>query len=98
MPSLPFQRTIKSRHVLVYGGNGAAVEADETYLGKTEVQPTTRTSGKPFTAKNRRGPSGKRAVVALVERGGSVRSFRVDRANVSTVASIVAPTSTAGLC
>lgn len=72
------------------GGAGAVVEADETYFGKTEEQPTHRTSGEPFKAKTRRGPSGKRAVVALVERGGNVRSFHVDRANVSSVAAIVA--------
>lgn len=48
------------------GGNGKVVEADETYFGKTEEQPTVRTSGKPFKSKVRRGPSGKRAVVALL--------------------------------
>ena len=72
------------------GGNGKVVEADETYFGKTEEQPTVRTSGKPFKSKVRRGPSGKRAVVALAERGGSVRSFHVDRADVANVATIVA--------
>ncbi len=72
------------------GGNGKIVEADETYFGKTEEQPKTRTDGTPFKTKTRRGPSGKRAVVALVERGGSVRSFHVDRADVANVATIVA--------
>lgn len=72
------------------GGNGKIVEADETYFGKTEEQPKTRTDGTPFKTKTRRGPSGKRAVVALVERGGNVRSFHVDRADVATVGNIVA--------
>lgn len=72
------------------GGEGKTVEADETYFGKVEDQPTVRTDGTPFKSKTRRGPSGKRAVVALVERGGNVRSFHVDRADVSSVAMIVA--------
>jgi transposase-like protein len=72
------------------GGAGSVVEADETYFGKTEEQPTARTDGTPFKSKTRRGPSGKRAVVALVERGGEVRSFHVERASIDNVASIVA--------
>jgi transposase-like protein len=72
------------------GGAGSVVEADETYFGKTHIQPTTRTDGTPFKRKTRRGPSGKRAVVALVERGGSVRSFHVEHATKANVATIVA--------
>lgn len=65
------------------------VEADETYMGKVDNPGTTRTDGKPFTKQGKSGPSNKRAIVSLVERGGSVRSFHVDRADQSTVASIV---------
>jgi transposase-like protein len=72
------------------GGLGGFVEADETYFGKTAEQPTQTTRGTPFLTKHRFGPSGKRAIVALVERGGSVRSFHVDRATKQNVASIVA--------
>jgi hypothetical protein len=73
------------------GGEGAVVEADETYFGQTDDQPTTRTDGTPFKSRGKkRGPAGKRAIVALVERGGSVRSFHVDKANVTNVAGIVA--------
>tara|TARA_R110002072_G_scaffold206513_1_gene364247 strand:- start:2950 stop:3906 length:957 start_codon:yes stop_codon:yes gene_type:complete len=72
------------------GGPDKIVEADETYIGKTKDQPKTRTDGTPFLrSKSGRGPSGKRAVVALVERGGSVRSFHVDKANRDTVAAIM---------
>jgi transposase-like protein len=71
------------------GGNGQIVEADETYFGKTEEQPKVSTSGKPFTKGGKAGPSGKRAVVALVERGGRVRSFQVDHATAETVREIV---------
>lgn len=71
------------------GGTGGVVEADETYFGKTEEQPTPTTRGKPFTKRGKTGPAGKRAVVALVERGGSVRSFHVEKANKKEVAKIV---------
>jgi transposase-like protein len=59
------------------GGEGAIVEADETYIGR-----------KAGTVK-RRGHEHKRTVVALVERGGSVRSFHVDKATVATVGVIL---------
>lgn len=71
------------------GGAGGIVEADETYYGPKKKKRTESTSGRPFTKAGRSGPSNKRAIVALVERGGSVRSFHVDRADKQTVASIV---------
>lgn len=71
------------------GGSGQVVEADETYFGKTEYQPKLNTRGEPFTKSGKSGPSGKRAVVALVERGGRVRSFHVDKANAESVREIV---------
>lgn len=48
------------------GGGGSVVEADETYFGK-----------KPGVsmAHHHRGPVAHRAVISLVERGGSARSF-----------------------
>ena len=36
-----------------------------------------------------RGPRNKRAIVALVERGGSVRTFHVDRATAETVRDVI---------
>jgi transposase-like protein len=59
------------------GGAGKVVEADETYIGKKEG------------AKPGRGYAHKRTVVALVERGGEVRSFHVDTATVATVTPIL---------
>jgi transposase-like protein len=58
------------------GGEGAIVEADETYYGKKADKPTMTTSGRPFL----KGGMGahKISIVSLVERGGSVRSFHVD--------------------
>jgi transposase-like protein len=71
------------------GGAGKVVEADETYFGKTETQPEVRTDGTPFKRKNKPGPAGKRAVVALVERGGSARMIHVEKATVETVKHIL---------
>ena len=73
------------------GGPETPVEADETYFGRQEnPQPSPQHKGKPYKFKGCSGPAGKRAVVALVERGGSVRSFHVDRATKATVTDIVA--------
>lgn len=72
------------------GGGGGIVEADETYIGrKGGERPETRTSGKPFGKRRGNARYQKRAVVSLVERGGRVRSFHVDRADKFTVAHIV---------
>jgi hypothetical protein len=73
------------------GGEGKIVEADETYYGpvdKTKVRTKT-TSGRPFTKSGRTGPSNKRPIVALVERGGNVRTFHVPVADQATVEKIV---------
>jgi transposase-like protein len=48
------------------GGEGAIVEADETFISKKEG------------AEVKRGIGHKRAILSLVERGGQVRSFHVD--------------------
>jgi transposase-like protein len=71
------------------GGEGQVVEADETYFGNIpEAQlPKRTTSGRPF--KGRTGPGHKRAIIALVERGGNVRSFHVPAAHMGTVVGIV---------
>jgi transposase-like protein len=60
------------------GGQGQIVEADETYFGQVEnPMPSKKRKGRPYTKGGRSGPSGKRAVVSLVERGG--RSHRAHR-------------------
>ncbi len=73
------------------GGPGKIVEADETYFGDVPEakRPTKTTSGRSFTKKGRHGPSGKRAIIALVERGGNVRTFHVPTADKDTVSRIV---------
>jgi hypothetical protein len=66
------------------------VEADETYFGQQDdPQPSERRKGRPYINRKGRGPAGKRAVIALVERGGRVRSFHPQRADGKTVAKIV---------
>jgi transposase-like protein len=72
------------------GGEGKTVEVDETYFGKrAEEQVSEQRKGRPFTKGGKAGPRNKRAIVALVERGGSIRSFHVERADKRTVAAIV---------
>jgi transposase-like protein len=73
------------------GGQGKVVEADETYFGQVEPAKvrTVNTRGEAFTKSGKAGPSNKRAVVALVERGGKGRMFHVATANADEVRSIL---------
>jgi transposase-like protein len=59
------------------GGEGEIVEIDETYIGRKQG------------ARKMRGTGHKNIVLTLVERGGSARSFCVDRAAVENVIPIV---------
>jgi len=72
------------------GGPDKIVEVDETYFGEIPEAklPKLKKSGHPY-AKNRYGQGTKRAIVSLVERGGSVRSFHVPTADAETIAKIV---------
>jgi transposase-like protein len=68
------------------GGNGKIVEADETYFGKPETPHISKQrKGRPYKSKT----CNSRPIVALVERGGSVRSFHVPVADAVSVAKIV---------
>jgi transposase-like protein len=72
------------------GGEGKTVEADETYFGEqADPQPSPQRKGRPYNPRGKRGPAGKRAVIALVERGGSVRSFHVANASKVNVNELV---------
>lgn len=59
------------------GGAGSVVEADETYIGRKPGREV------------RKGTAHKMAVLTLVERGGSARSFHIDRASIDTVKPIL---------
>jgi len=70
------------------GGEGKIVEADETYQGRVkDPKPSPQRKGRPYL--KRKGPTSKRAIVGLVERGGEVRTFHVAVADKATVAKIV---------
>ncbi len=62
---------------IMMGGDGGAVEVDETYFGN-----------KPGVEK-RRGYAHKHAIVTLVERGGDARSFHVKKVNAATLRPIL---------
>jgi transposase-like protein len=58
------------------GGEGEIVEADETYFGRTdEPYVSPQRKGRPFTKSGK--AANKRPILALVERGGRVRTFHV---------------------
>ncbi len=60
------------------GGAGGIVEIDETYIGRKEGVP-----------KARKGGAHKNAVLTLVERGGSARSFHVENITKADVVPII---------
>jgi transposase-like protein len=71
------------------GGEGGIVEADETYYGPVE-KPRPRAAWRsPVTKKGNHGPANKRPIVALVERGGRVRTFHVPVATKAEINKIV---------
>ena len=59
------------------GGAGSIVEADETFIGRKEGEEV------------RRGYRHKNAILTLVERGGSARSFHVESATTKDIGPIV---------
>jgi transposase-like protein len=59
------------------GGEGVTVEIDETFIGKKEGEPV------------RRGYAHKHAVLTLVQRGGSSRSFHVDGTSAADLLPII---------
>ena len=58
------------------GGEGKVVEADEMYIGRSELQaPSVHRQGRPYLKRTMK--TQKRPVVALVERGGAARAFHM---------------------
>src|SRR4029079_4030140 len=71
-----------------FGGGGKVVEMDETYFGKAQHQHVSdQRKGRPYTKRGHF--KNNRAVIALVERGGSVRSFHASVATQQTVQKIL---------
>jgi transposase-like protein len=68
------------------GGGGSIVEADETYYGDVD-RPILRANKQGRFRTKRKG--NKRPIIALVERGGNVRTFHVPVADKVSVTKIV---------
>jgi transposase-like protein len=72
------------------GGEGKVVEADETYMGKRDGKrgkPDTLVSGFGWVKHPR--IETQRKIVALVERGGAVRSVVVNRVDKATIRKVL---------
>ena len=71
------------------GGKGKTIEADETYYGQLETPRKSKVrKDRPFTKKGK-GIGQKRAILGLVERGGKVRTFHVQNANIEYVRAVI---------
>lgn len=70
------------------GGGGNIVEADETYYGRSNQEPRPRKHPRS-TKQPHRDKRPKRAIVALIERGGQARAFHVGNADKETVAALI---------
>lgn len=79
MTALPARRlsAMRDSQLPLLGGTGETVGADETFIGRKDGATPSR------------GTQHKRAVLSLVECGGSVRSFHIDKANLATIGPIV---------
>ena len=73
------------------GGEGMIVEADETYYGRAkEKKSLLRKRYTPYIKGGWKDKGSARPIVALVERGGNIRTWHVAHADKFTVAKIVA--------
>ena len=64
------------------GGAGKVVEVDEAYHGRRELhEPSPNRQGRPYIKKGK--AAGKRAIVALVERGGEARAVAMTEKRVT---------------
>jgi transposase-like protein len=63
------------------GGGGKIIESDETYIGKIAGAPKKPGMGRATAFKN--------AVLTLVERSGSARSFHIDSTSMADIAPIL---------
>ncbi len=71
------REAMRSDELTPMGGAGEAVEVDETFIGNKKGY------------QKRRGTSHKMAVLSLVQRGGGVRSYKIDTTKASEIGPIV---------
>jgi len=79
------REAMRDGKIVPMGSSGGIVEIDETYHGNVAIPRDVTTSGRPYTKSGKTGPSNKRAIVSLVERGGKVRSFHIEHADKATI-------------
>lgn len=71
------------------GGEGKIVEADETYYGRAKEKNLLKPRATPYTKGGWKHKGAARPIIALVERGGNIRTWHVAHADKHTVAGIV---------
>ena len=71
------------------GGEGKIVEADETYFGRAKDKNLLKSRKTPYTKGGWKNKGAARPIVALVERGGNIRTWHVAHADKATVGRIV---------
>jgi transposase-like protein len=71
------------------GGSGSIVEADETYYGRAKEKRLKTPRATPYTKGGWKNKGAARPIIALVERGGNIRTFHVANADKATVSKIV---------
>lgn len=71
------------------GGEGQIVEADETYYGRAKEKRLLKKRYQPYTKGGWKDKGAARPIIALVERGGDLRTFHVTNADKVTVTKIV---------
>ncbi|MBT3071680.1 IS1595 family transposase [Rhodomicrobium sp. Az07] len=74
------REAMRSGSLAPMGGPGSIVEADETFIGKKEGA---------VKHPNARGYAHKQAALSLIERGGEIRSFVIDKADTANVKPII---------
>ena len=72
------------------GGEGMIVEADETYYGRAKEKNLKKPRATPYTKGGWKDKGAARPIIALVERGGNIRTWHVAHADKFTVGKIVA--------
>jgi transposase-like protein len=84
------REAMKDSHPGTMGGFGETIEADETYVGGKISNRSNKQRRQMRAVPDRIGPfRDKHPVVALVERGGRVRSFHVAKVTGETLRSIL---------